>query len=53
MACASMRTNPCALNEEEIALRLAQRGIDNLRFYTPRVHESLFAWPGYAERLGA
>ncbi len=53
MACASMRTNPRALAEPEIAQRLAQRGIDDLRFYTPRVHASLFAWPGYAEKLGA
>ena len=53
MACASMQTNPRTLNEAEIARRLAQRGIDDLRFYTPRVHASLFAWPGYAEKLGA
>jgi spermidine synthase len=53
MACASMSTNPQALNEAEIARRLAQRGIDDLRFYTSHVHASLFAWPGYAEKLGA
>jgi len=53
MACASMRANPRALNELEIAQRLTQRGINDLRFYTPRVHASLFAWPGYAETLGA
>ncbi len=53
MACASMRSNPCALGAAEIARRLAQRGIADLRFYTPRVHASLFAWPGYAEKLGA
>lgn len=52
MACASMRTNPRVLSEAAIAQRLAQRGIDDLRFYTPRVHASLFAWPGYAETLG-
>jgi spermidine synthase len=53
MACASMHTNPSAINEAEIAQRLAQRGITDLRFYTPCVHGSLFAWPGYAEKLGA
>ena len=53
MACASMRTHPRMLDEAEIAQRLAQRGIADLRFYTPRVHASLFAWPGYAEKLGA
>ncbi len=53
MACASMRSNPCSLSDAEIAQRLAQRGINDLCFYTPRVHASLFAWPGYAEKLGA
>lgn len=53
MACASMRGNPSTLSEVDIAHRLAQRGISDLRFYTPRVHASLFAWPGYAETLGA
>jgi spermidine synthase len=53
MACASMRTNPRALDEAAIAQRLAERGISDLRFYTPRVHASLFAWPAYAEKLGA
>ena len=52
MACASMRTNSRALDEAEIAQRLTQRGIADLRFYTPRVHASLFAWPAYAEKLG-
>ena len=53
MACASMRTDPRALNAPEIALRLKQRGVADLRFYSPRVHKSLFAWPKYAELLGA
>ena len=53
MACASMQINPCALSETEVAQRLDQRAIRDLRFYTPRVHASLFAWPGYAEKLGA
>ena len=52
MACASMRTNSRALGEVEIAQRLTQRGIADLRFYTARVHASLFAWPAYAEKLG-
>jgi hypothetical protein len=36
-----------------IGARLRERNIVDLRFYTPRVHASLFAWPGYAEKLGA
>jgi spermidine synthase len=51
MACASMHTNPRALSEAEIEQRLKQRAVSDLRFYTPRVHTSLFAWPAYADRL--
>jgi spermidine synthase len=53
MACASMRINPRSLAEADVALRLQQRKIGGLRFYSPRVHHSLFAWPPYAEALGA
>ena len=53
MACASNQTDPRTLNEEEISTRLGARTITDLRFYTPRVHASLFAWPAYAEKLGA
>jgi spermidine synthase len=53
MACASMQTNPRALLEAEVTSRLQQRNIKNLRFYTAGVHASLFAWPAYAEKLGA
>ena len=53
MASASMRTDPSVIDAAEIALRLNERNIDNLRFYTPRVHASLFSWPGYAAALGA
>jgi spermidine synthase len=53
MACASMRTDPRALSKAAVAQRLSERHITDLRFYTPSVHASLFAWPGYAEKLGA
>ncbi len=53
MACASMRGNPVTLGAADIAARLAAHRIPKLRFYTPRVHASLFAWPAYAEALGA
>ena len=53
MACASNQTDPRVLNEAEISERLTTRSITDLRFYTPRVHASLFAWPAYAEKLGA
>lgn len=53
MACASNKSGPCALNEAEVSEQLTRRGITGLRFYTPRVHASLFAWPAYAEKLGA
>ncbi len=53
MACASMGSDPRALNEAMVAERLRDRRVNDLRFYTPRVHASLFAWPAYAEKLGA
>lgn len=53
MACASMRSDPSAIAGDAVEQRLAKRGINDLRFYTPRVHASLFAWPAYAEKLGA
>ena len=53
MACASNHTDPRAFSESEISERLTARAIADLRFYTPRVHASLFAWPAYAEKLGA
>ena len=53
MACASMQTDPRTLNAAEISGRLTACAISDLRFYTSRVHASLFAWPAYAERLGA
>ncbi len=53
MACASMLDNPSRLSATDVRARLATRGINGLRFYTPRVHASLFAWPAYAELLGA
>jgi spermidine synthase len=53
MACASMRSDPTALDAAAISAKLAANGIADLKFYTPRVHASLFAWPAYAEALGA
>ena len=53
MACASKQTDPRTLSTAEISERLTARSITSLRFYTPRVHSSLFAWPAYAEKLGA
>ena len=53
MACASMVGNPTTFATPDINARLAAHRIDGLRFYTPRVHASLFAWPAYAEVLGA
>ena len=53
MACASMRGNPANLSASDVQVRLVERAIKGLEFYTPRVHASLFAWPAYAEALGA
>ena len=48
-----MRGDPTALDAIAIGEKLNANGIANLKFYTPRVHASLFAWPAYAEALGA
>ena len=53
MACASNHADPRTASAAEISQRLTARAITGLRFYTPRVHSSLFAWPAYAENLGA
>ncbi len=53
MVCASSQTDPRTLSDAEISYRLSVHAITDLRFYTPRVHASLFAWPAYAEKLGA
>ena len=53
MVCASSLHNPGDMTVADIEKKLTARGIDGLRFYTPRVHASLFAWPAYAEALGA
>ncbi len=53
MACASMVGNPARMSAANVDAQLIRHGIDGLRFYTPRVHASLFAWPAYAEKLGA
>jgi len=53
MACASMQGNPVNLSAPDVEARLTARAISGLKFYTPRVHASLFAWPAYAEALGA
>jgi len=53
MACASMHGNPATMAAREVSAGLAKHAIQGLRFYTPRVHASLFAWPAYAEALGA
>ncbi len=53
MACASMHGNPATMAARQVSAGLAKHAIQGLRFYTPRVHASLFAWPAYAEALGA
>lgn len=45
MAVASDRLDPLAPDTATLAQRLAQRGIDELRYYDARVHAALFAAP--------
>lgn len=53
MVCASKHRDPSTLDATDIAAKLNAHGITDLKFYSPRVHASLFAWPAYAEALGA
>jgi spermidine synthase len=45
-ALASKRHDPLALDEDEIAHRFAERGVQT-RYYTPRFHRSVFTLPDY------
>ena len=49
----TFNANPATMAAREVSAGLAKHAIQGLRFYTPRVHASLFAWPAYAEALGA
>jgi len=53
LAAASLQGSPATLSATNVRAGLARHGIEGLRFYSPRVHASLFAWPPYAEVLGA
>lgn len=46
---ASKKHDPLELTAEEIAKRLAARGVEN-RYYTPRFHSSMFTLPEYMLR---
>ncbi|HTH59449.1 MAG TPA: polyamine aminopropyltransferase [Paraburkholderia sp.] len=53
MAVASDRLDPLAPDAATLAQRVAERGIDGLRCYDPRVHAALFAVPLTArDKLG-
>jgi spermidine synthase len=43
---ASKKYDPIALPQEEIAKRLAERGVKN-RYYTPRFHHAMYTLPEY------
>lgn len=46
---ASKKHDPLALDAQEIARRLAARGVQN-RYYTPRFHHAMFTLPEYMHR---
>lgn len=51
MAVASHELDPLSLNTAELAARLRGRGIGDLRYYNPEVHEGLFALPNFYKEL--
>jgi spermidine synthase len=51
LACASDSLDPCALDAAEVARRLAQRRIGDLRLYNPEMHGALFALPNFYREL--
>ncbi|MBL8311378.1 MAG: adenosylmethionine decarboxylase [Burkholderiales bacterium] len=53
LACAGLQGSPARLSTADVEQGMARHGLHGLRFYSPRVHASLFAWPVYAEVLGA
>jgi spermidine synthase len=53
MAIASDTLDPASLSEHELAARLAQRGLQGLRFYDAALHAALFAAPhAVRDKLG-
>lgn len=51
MAVASDGLDPTALTADEVARRLAKRGICDLQYYSPYVHGALFALPPFHQKL--
>lgn len=51
MAVASRTLDCQAIPEDEIARRIAERGIGELRVYSPRTHGAMFALPPFVEEL--
>ncbi|RLF06232.1 MAG: spermidine synthase [Thermoprotei archaeon] len=47
---ASLKYDPLSLNEEDVKNKLSQRGVTNLKFYSPEYHKPLFALPLYIQR---
>ena len=47
----SMGPDPASMGPDEVGRKLEERGIRDLRFYTPEVHKSLFALPRYLREL--
>ena len=52
-ACASDTLDPRAITPSEADRRLAQRGVDRLRYYNGDTHQAVFALPNYIRELVA
>lgn len=51
MACASKDLDPKTMTEEEVEMRLKQRGITNLQYYNGEMHRAAMALPGFIKKL--
>ena len=51
MAVASDDLDPLSLSPAELAERLQRRGIGDLQYYNPQVHDALFALPNFYRAL--
>lgn len=50
-ACAAQTLDPKALSGDEVALRLAARGIGFLRYYNAETHGAMLALPGFVQDI--
>ena len=48
---ASRRVDPALLVEKEVEVRLQERGVEGLRYYSPELHPAMFRLPAYLREV--